>query len=111
MKKKVYHYLINVYFSEEDNFFVAEVPELPGCASHGKTYESAIKHAQGAIETWIEGAKESGYKIPEPISTKKYSGKFVARVGAKIHRELSLKAEARGKSLNGIVKEILETAI
>lgn len=111
MRRKKFHYVVNVYYSEEDKVYVAEVPELPGCASHGSSYETAIRNAQDAIETWIEGAKESGYKIPIPVSTRKYSGKFVARVGPKVHRELSVRAEARGKSLNGLVKEILQKEI
>jgi predicted RNase H-like HicB family nuclease len=45
---------------------VAEVPELPGCMAHGKTYEEAIKNVQDAIQLWIDTAKEFGDPIPEP---------------------------------------------
>jgi predicted RNase H-like HicB family nuclease len=50
----------------EDQAFVAEVPELPGCAAHGTTQEAALANAQEAIALWIETAKEFGDPIPEP---------------------------------------------
>ena len=62
----MYKYKIIIYWSREDDAFVAEVPELPGCMVHGKTYEEAIKNIQEAIHLWIETAKEFGDPIPEP---------------------------------------------
>jgi predicted RNase H-like HicB family nuclease len=59
-------YEMIIYWSEEDQAFVAEVPELPGCAAHGDTQESALANAQEAIALWIETAKEFGDPIPEP---------------------------------------------
>ena len=55
-----------IYWSSEDNAFVAEVPELPGCAAHGPTQEAALAQAQKAIQLWIETATEFGDPIPEP---------------------------------------------
>ena len=55
-----------IYWSAEDQAFVAEVPELPGCAAHGTTQEAALASAQEAIALWIETAKEFGDPIPEP---------------------------------------------
>ena len=55
-----------IYWSEEDQVFVAEAPELPGCAAHGPTQEAALASAQDAIRLWIETAKEFGDPIPEP---------------------------------------------
>ena len=59
-------YEIIIYWSEEDTAFVAEVPELPGCAAHGATHETALVSAQEAIQLWIETAKEFGDPIPRP---------------------------------------------
>jgi len=59
-------YEIIIYWSEEDAAFIAEVPELPGCAAHGDTQEAALSHAKDAISLWIETAKEFGDSIPEP---------------------------------------------
>ena len=59
-------YEIIIYWSNEDNVYVTDVPELPGCMAHGNTYESALKHAQNAIDLWIDTAREHGDPIPEP---------------------------------------------
>ena len=59
-------YEVIIYWSEEDEAFVAEVPELPGCAAHGATQEAALASAQEAIGLWIETAKEFGDPVPEP---------------------------------------------
>jgi len=55
-----------IYRSEEDRAFVAEVPELPGCAAHGATQETALANAQEAIRLWLDTAREFGDPIPEP---------------------------------------------
>ena len=59
-------YEVIIYLSAEDEAFVAEVPELPGCAAHGSTQEAALASAQEAIRLWIDTAKEFGDPIPEP---------------------------------------------
>lgn len=59
-------YEIIIYWSEEDSAFIAEVPELPGCAADGKTHQEALSMAEIIIKEWIETAKELGRKIPEP---------------------------------------------
>jgi predicted RNase H-like HicB family nuclease len=62
----MYKYEIIVYWSEEDEAFIAEVPELPGCMADGATYEDAIKNAQEVISEWIETAKKISREIPKP---------------------------------------------
>ncbi|HAK88036.1 MAG TPA: hypothetical protein DHV16_00585 [Nitrospiraceae bacterium] len=62
----MYKYEIIIYWSNEDNAFIAEVPELPGCVAHGETSEKALKNANEAIQLWIDTAKEFGDPIPEP---------------------------------------------
>lgn len=59
-------YEVLIYWSDEDEAFIAEVPELPGSAADGKTYEQALATVQVIIEEWIETAKEIGRPIPEP---------------------------------------------
>ncbi|HEX3555323.1 MAG TPA: type II toxin-antitoxin system HicB family antitoxin [Thermoanaerobaculia bacterium] len=58
-------YEVIIYFSSEDEAFIAEVPELPGCAADGVTYEEALSNVQGIIAEWIETANELGRPIPE----------------------------------------------
>jgi predicted RNase H-like HicB family nuclease len=62
----MHKYEVIIYWSEEDHAFVAEAPELPGCAAHGPTQEAALASARDAIRLWIETAKEFGDPIPEP---------------------------------------------
>jgi len=57
-------YEIIIFWSEEDDVFVAEVPELPGCSAHGSTQELALKNAKLAIRLWIDTATEFGDPIP-----------------------------------------------
>ncbi|HAF15488.1 MAG TPA: hypothetical protein DCK99_17685 [Blastocatellia bacterium] len=59
-------YEIIIYWSSEDQVFVAEVPELPGCMAHGDTHESALANANEVIQLWIDTAQEFGDPVPEP---------------------------------------------
>jgi predicted RNase H-like HicB family nuclease len=59
-------YEVIIYWSYEDQAFIAEVPELPGCAADGKTYAEALANVELVIQEWIETAKEMGRLIPEP---------------------------------------------
>ncbi len=59
-------YEIIIFWSEEDQAFVADVPELPGCMSHGDSQETALKNAQDAIALWIDTAVEDGRAVPQP---------------------------------------------
>ncbi len=60
------HYSLLIQWDEEDNIYVVTVPELPGCKTHGKTYDEAIKNAHEVIELWLETAKDLGWRIPAP---------------------------------------------
>jgi len=59
-------YEIIIFWSEEDNAFIAEVPELPGCQADGPTYQDALAHAEKIIQEWIETARELGRTVPQP---------------------------------------------
>ncbi len=59
-------YEMIIYWSEEDQAFIVEVPELPGCMADGATYQEAIANAEVVIQEWIETARELGRAIPEP---------------------------------------------
>jgi predicted RNase H-like HicB family nuclease len=62
----MFKYELIIYWSAEDNVFVAEVPELPGCMAHGDSHASALENVQEAIQLWIETAREFGDPVPEP---------------------------------------------
>jgi predicted RNase H-like HicB family nuclease len=55
-----------IYWSKDDQAFIAEVPELPGCAADGATYQEALANVETVIQEWIETAKDLGRPIPEP---------------------------------------------
>jgi predicted RNase H-like HicB family nuclease len=57
-------YEIFLYWSEEDQAFIAEVPELPGCSPDGRTYQEALANVEVVIKEWIETAKDMGRPIP-----------------------------------------------
>ena len=59
-------YEIIIYWSKDDQAFIAEVPELPGCAADGSTYDEALANVQVIIQEWLETARELGRAIPEP---------------------------------------------
>lgn len=59
-------YEIILYWSREDGAFIAEVPELAGCAADGATYQEAVANAEVVIQEWIEAARELGREIPVP---------------------------------------------
>ena len=65
MKDNV-RYEIILYWSKEDQAFIAEVPELPGCAADGATYQEALANAEVVIHEWIETARELGRAVPDP---------------------------------------------
>ena len=75
-------YEIIIYWSREDNAFVAEVPELPGCMAHGKTHESALRNAKAAIRLWIKTAMEFNDPIPQPKGRR-----FVAKTARRRARQ------------------------
>ena len=59
-------YELIIYWSEEDDAFIVEVPELAGCMADGRTYQEAVANAEGIIREWLETAQELGRPIPQP---------------------------------------------
>ena len=59
-------YEVILYWSEEDQTFIAEIPELPGCMADGITYQEALENVEVIAKEWIETAREQGRAIPEP---------------------------------------------
>jgi predicted RNase H-like HicB family nuclease len=64
--KAMNKYEVIIYWSNEDEVFVAEVAELPGCMAHGDTKANALANADEAVQLWIDTAQEFGDPIPEP---------------------------------------------
>ncbi len=104
-------YQVNIAFDPRDSLYIARVPELEGCHTHGNTPEQALKHAQEAIELWLETAKKRGGDIPEPLSRRIFSGKFVLRTSPNLHAALAQEAAQHGKSLNEMIVELIEKGL
>ena len=62
----MHKYEIILYWSNEDQAFIAEVPELPGCMAHGDDQETALRNVKNAIQFWIKRAQELGRAVPQP---------------------------------------------
>lgn len=104
------HYPIEIFWSEEDEGYIAEVPDLPGCSALGATETDAAREAKHAINAWIQAAKAAGNVVPPPSIVEpleSYSGKFVVRVPRSLHARLARKARIEGVSLNQYVTHML----
>ena len=60
------HYEIIIYWSAQDQAFIADVPELPGCMAHGTSHEEALSNAKQAMGLWLEAARAEGQPVPNP---------------------------------------------
>ena len=61
---KDYH--INIFYSDEDDGYIADIPDLPGCSAFGASPEAALREVQVAKQAWLEAARAAGKPIPEP---------------------------------------------
>lgn len=66
----MHRYKITLAWSEIDQVFIAEVPELPGCTAHGDTREKALEQVDEAIQLWIDTAQEFGDPVPDPSTVR-----------------------------------------
>ncbi|MBW1941001.1 MAG: type II toxin-antitoxin system HicB family antitoxin [Deltaproteobacteria bacterium] len=66
-------YELVIYWSDDNQCFIVEVPELQGCMADGSTYQEAVKNAEIIIQEWIETARQLGRPIPEPVGKLMYA--------------------------------------
>ena len=95
----------------EDGTWFTRIVEFPGCMTEGHNAPEALTNLDDAMEAWIEVHLEDGDPIPEPLTAEHFSGKFVVRVAKTLHRDLSLRAEHEGISLNQFVATQLAKAV
>ena len=110
MREK-YRYMINIVWSEEDRCYIAEIPELEGCLTHGRSEEEAVKKAHDAIASWLRTARKLNHPVPEPLVSRRVSGKFNVRIPKLLHKSLILKATQERVSLNHLVTTLLSHAV
>ena len=100
-------YPSEVFWSDEDEGFVATAQDLPGCSAFGETQEEAIRELQDAIAAWVASAEAVGNPIPAPSPRPEFSGKFVVRVPKTLHASLVRQAKLEDSSLNQYVVYLL----
>lgn len=100
-------YEMDVFWSKEDNCWVAVAPQLRGCSAFGSTPELALKELEAAMELWLDTAKHKKWSVPEPLETKELKGRILLRVPSTLHRELIRLADSEGVSLNQFMLYVL----
>ena len=101
------YYTYRVTWSEEDREYVGLCAEFPGLSWLAGKPEAALKGIRLIVADAVSDLSCNGELIPEPLSTRKYSGKFLVRVTADTHRALAIKAAEKNVSLNRLVSESL----
>lgn len=107
-------YPAEVFWSDEDDGFVAVAPDLPGCSAVGSDEATALAELRTAIAAWIEAAKKAGNTIPapsRPADREQFSGKFLVRVPRRLHADLVRVAKSERVSLNHYVVYVLTEAV
>ena len=100
-------YTYRVTWSEEDNEYVGLCAEFPSLSWLASTPEAALRGVRKVVAEVVTDLAANGELVPEPITTKQYSGKFLVRVPPELHRRLALEAAEAGVSLNRIASEKL----
>lgn len=103
MAKFVDRYTYRVTWSEEDQEYVAMCAEFPSLSWLAETQEEALSGIRALVKECLSDMEANGELVPEPMATKKYSGKFMVRVPPETHRHLAMEAAEAGVSLNRLV--------
>lgn len=100
-------YSILVQWSDDDEGFIAIIPELPGLSAFGETPEEATQELLIAQKLYIKVHKEDGCKLPKPEKLKYYSGQTRLRLPKSLHESLAVEAKKEGVSLNSYIINLL----
>ena len=93
-------YTYRVTWSEEDSEYIGLCIEFPSLSWLAATPETALRGIRRVVADVVADMKASGESVPEPLATRKFSGKFMIRIPPNVHRELSIEAVEAGVSLN-----------
>ena len=105
--KRIDQYTYRVSWSEEDQEYVATCAEFPSLSWLENSPENALSGVRKVVVQCVEDMKESGENIPEPLSVKSFSGRFMVRVPPQLHRQLATLAAESGVSLNRLISHKL----
>lgn len=106
----VSHYTYRVSWSPEDEEFVATCIEFPSLSWLAHTQEDALRGIRDVVHEVVDDLQSSGEPVPEPLTSRPYSGKFNLRVGERLHRRLAMEAAEEHLSLNQYVVRRLNDA-
>ena len=109
-KRRPFKYRIVLRYSEEDEGYIAVVPELRGCSAWGETEQKALEAVREAASVWLETAKANNIEIPVPLDKQPVSGRYALRMPPELYRELAFEAKAQGLSLNQFIVHKLSRA-
>lgn len=104
-------YSLNIFWSDEDEGYIATCPEFPGLSAFGETPEEAMAEAQTALQLFIESYHADGLPLPEPQSTEEFSGQYRVRLPKSLHRQAAQMASSEGTSLNQLTVAALAEKI
>jgi len=93
-------YPFEIFYSEEDDGYIAIVPDIPGCTAFGETEEEALREVKQAVQSCLEALEAEGRPIPEPSGIPRASGKITLRMPKSLHARLAMESKTEGVSLN-----------
>ena len=94
------HYTYRMTWSEDDKEYVGRCSEFPSLSWLSSSPEAALRGIRSVVADVVADMKKNREPIPEPLATRKFSGKFMVRVPPEVHRELTVEAAEAGVSLN-----------
>ena len=106
-----YPFTVELYKENGELRFGLQIPELQGVWADGKTIQEAYANLIATKKLWFETCLDKGIEIPEPVSEKDFSGKFILRLDPRLHRTLSERAQKSRISLNQYIRTLLEKQI
>ena len=109
MKKlpKIEHYTYRLTWSEDDNQWVGLCVEFPGLSYLASTHQKALRGIIKIVAEVVEDMSANSESLPQPLNSRRYSGKFMVRVPPEVHRRLALQAAEENISLNRLVSSKL----
>ncbi len=110
-RKPPFKYRVDIAWSDDDQCYVARVPELPGCVTDGTSIEEAAIHAKEAVTVYLETLDDQKRPHPPALSERKFSGKVPLRISPDLHRDLTARAMTEDLSLNQFIERKLKKAI
>ena len=110
VKQEAALYIRKVFYSQEDQCWVAVAPEIPGCSAFGKSDAEALKELDDAIEGHLAVRREQGLSLPKPISAESLGGRFLLRLPKALQRTLKEEATEEGVSVNQYALFLFSTA-